>query len=87
MTRMENLQPNLDEQARQDARYQAAMASINRSKLAQEKQGYVVMAAAMNYGEGALGDGWFGKASHAAKLFMIAFACALPVVFVWAYLL
>lgn len=45
------------------------------------------MSAAMNYGEGALSDGWFGKISHAAKLFMIAFTCALPVVLVWAYLL
>ena len=87
MTRMENLQPNLDEQERMDARYQAAMASINRSKMEREKSGYVVMSAAMNYGEGALGDGLFGKVSHAAKLFMIAFACALPVVLVWSYLL
>ncbi|WP_299649649.1 hypothetical protein [uncultured Tateyamaria sp.] len=87
MTRMENLQPDLEEQTRQDARYQAAMASINRSKIEREKSGYVVMSAAMNYGEGALGDGLFGKVSHAAKLFMIAFACALPVMFVWAYLL
>jgi len=87
MTRMEDLQPDLDQQERMDARYQAAMASINRSKMEREKSGYVVMAAAMNYGEGALGDGWFGKVSHVAKLFMIAFACALPVVLVWAYLL
>ena len=87
MTRMEDLQPNLDEQQRMDARYQAAMASIQREKIAREKSGYVVMSAAMNYGEGALGDGLFGKVSHAAKLFMIAFACALPVVFVWVYLL
>ena len=87
MTRMEDLQPNLDEQQRMDARYQAAMASINREKMAREKSGYVVMSAAMNYGEGALGDGLFGKVSHVAKLFMIAFAFALPVVFVWAYLL
>ena len=87
MTRMENLQPNLDEQTRQDAVYEAAMASINRSKREQERQGYVVMSAAMNYGEGALGDGWFGKASHAAKLFMIFFACALPPAMVWYYLL
>ena len=87
MTRMDNLQPNLDEQERMDARYQAAMASINRSKMEREKSGYVVMSAAMNYGEGALGDGLFGKLSHAAKLFMIAFAFGLPVVLVWAYLL
>ncbi|WP_299547714.1 hypothetical protein [uncultured Tateyamaria sp.] len=87
MTHMENLQPSLDEQARQDARYHAAMASINRAKMGRERQGYVVMAAAMNYGESALGNGRFAKVSHAAKLFMIAFTCMLPVVFVWAYLL
>ncbi|WP_299771606.1 hypothetical protein [uncultured Tateyamaria sp.] len=87
MTHMENLQPNLDEQERQDARYNAALTSINRAKMERERQGYILMSAAMNYGEGALGDGWFGKVSHAAKLFMIAFTCALPVVFVWAYLL
>ncbi|MEL6618290.1 MAG: hypothetical protein AAFP16_05395 [Pseudomonadota bacterium] len=87
MTRMENLQPNLDEQARQDARYQAAMASINRSKVEQEKQGYVVMAAMMSYGEGALGDGWFAKVSHGAKLFCIAFAFAVPPLMVALYLL
>ena len=40
MTRMENLQPDLDEQARQDAEYQAAMSSINASKRKQERNGY-----------------------------------------------
>ena len=87
MTRMENLQPNLDEQARQDAVYERAMRSIQMDRMKTERGGYVVMSAAMNYGEGALGNGWFGKASHAAKLFMIAFACALPPVLVWYYLL
>lgn len=87
MTRMENLQPNLDEQARQDAVYERAMRSIQMEKMKLERSGYVVMSAALNYGEGALGNGWFGKASHVAKLFMIAFACALPPVMVWYYLL
>ena len=87
MTRMENLQPDLDEQARQDAVYQSAMASIQRSKMEQEKQGYVVMAGFMSYGEGALGDGWFGKVSHAAKLFCIGFAFAVPPLMVALYLL
>ena len=87
MTRMEDLQPDLDAQERMDARYQAAMASINRKKIEQERQGYAVMSAVMGYGEGSIGDGWFGKISHAAKLFMIAFAFALPVVLVWSYLL
>lgn len=87
MTRMENLQPNLDEQARQDAVYQAAMSSINASKRDQERNGYAVIGGAMAYGEGALGDGLLAKASHAAKLFMIAFACALPPLMVWYVLL
>lgn len=63
------------------------MASINREEAAQEKSGYAVMAAAMTYGEGSIGDGLFGEVSHAAKLFMIGFACVLPVVLVWRYLL
>ena len=87
MTRMDNLQPNLDEQARQDAVYDAALRSVKASQMAQERQGYVVMSAAMGWGEGSLGNGVFGKISHAAKLFMIAFACALPPVLVWYYLL
>ena len=87
MTRMENLQPNLDEQARQDAVYEAAMRSVNAEARETERQGYVVMSAAMNWGEGSLGDGLFGKASHAAKLFMIGFACALPPEMVWYVLL
>lgn len=87
MTRMEDLQPDLDEQARQDAVYQAAMTSINASKREVERKGYVVIGGAMAYGEGALGDGLFGKISHAAKLFIIAFACALPPLLVWYVLL
>ncbi|MEO1557042.1 MAG: hypothetical protein AAFS01_11470 [Pseudomonadota bacterium] len=87
MTRMENLQPDLDEQARQDAVYQAAMSSINEAKRRKERNGYAVMSGAMGYGEGALGDGLFAKASQAAKLFMIAFGCAVPPFLVWWVLL
>ncbi|WP_299287271.1 hypothetical protein [uncultured Tateyamaria sp.] len=87
MTRMENLQPSLDEQTRQDAVYEAAMRSISASKRERERKGYVVMGGAMEFGEGALGDGLFGKISHGAKLFMIAFACALPPLLVWQVLL
>lgn len=32
------------------------------------------------------GDELLGKVSYAAKLFMIAFACALPALLVWSYL-
>ncbi|MEO9574879.1 MAG: hypothetical protein ABJ320_19090 [Lentilitoribacter sp.] len=87
MTRMENLQPDLEEQARQDAVYQAAMSSINASARRTERNGYAVMASVMGYGEGALGDGMFAKTSHAAKLFMIAFGCAVPPFLVWWVLL
>ena len=87
MTRMENLQPDLDEQARQDAVYQAAMSSINASKRKQERNGYALMSGVMGYGEGALGDGVFAKTSKAAQLFMIAFGCAVPPFLVWWVLL
>ena len=87
MTRMENLQPDLDEQARQDAVYEAAMRSIQMDKMKRERNGYALMSGFMSYGEGALGDGAFGKVSHAAKLFMILFACATPPLLVWAVLL
>ena len=87
MTRMENLQPDLDEQARQDAVYQAAMSSINASKRKQERNGYALMSGVKGYGEGALGDGVFAKTSKAAQLFMIAFGCAVPPFLVWWVLL
>lgn len=87
MTNMEDLQPQLDEQTRQDQVYEAAMRSINASKRDEERYGYAVMSAAMGWGEGSLGDGTFGKVSHAAKLFMIAFGCAVPPFLVWWVLL
>ena len=87
MTNMEDLQPQLDEQTRQDQVYEAAMRSINASKRDQERNGYAVMSAAMSWGEGSLGDGMFGKVRHAAKLFMIAFGCAVPPFLVWWVLL
>ncbi len=87
MTRMENLQPSLDEQARQDAVYEAAMRSIQAERRKEDRDGYAVMSSAMGYGEGSLGDGAFAKVSHAAKLFCIAFACVAPPLLVWAVLL
>lgn len=87
MTRMENLRPDLDEQARQDAVYEAAMSSITAARRNKERDGYVVIGSAMSYGEGALGDGVFAKISHGAKLFCIAFACAVPPLLVWQVLL
>lgn len=84
---MPDMQKRLDEKARQERVYAAAMTSINGSKRGTERQGYTVIAAAMNYGEGALGSGWFGKISHGAQLFCIAFACAAPPLLVWYVLL
>lgn len=87
MSNMENLERQLSEKERQQAVYEQAMRTINTKKRAQEASGYAVMAAAMNYGEGALGDGAFGKISHAAKLFCIGFAFLLPSLLVWHILL
>lgn len=87
MTRMDDLQPDLAEQARQDEIYQTAMLSINASKREVERKGYVVMGGAMSYGAGALGDGLFAKVNQGAKLFMIAFGCAVPPFLVWWVLL
>ena len=87
MTNMENLQPNLDEQTRQDQVYDAAMMSLKAAKRDQERSGYAVMSAAMGYGNGAMGDGLFAKISHGAQLFCIAFACAAPPLLVWVVLL
>ncbi len=40
MTNMENLQPKLDEQARQDQAYETAMRSIQAANRNTERQGY-----------------------------------------------
>jgi hypothetical protein len=45
------------------------------------------MAAALGYGEGALGKGKFGKISHAAKLFCIGFAFLVPSLLLWRVVL
>lgn len=87
MSRMKNRQPDLIEQARFDARYQAAMASLNAKRRVQERNGYAVMAAAMSYGEASLGNGRFAKITHAAKLGCILFAFATPPALVWHLLL
>ncbi|WP_208353928.1 hypothetical protein [Pseudaestuariivita rosea] len=78
MSNMKNMQNQLDEQQRQDAVYEAAMASVRRSQRAREAGGYAVMSAAMGYGESAMGKGWFSKINHAAKLFCIAAAFIIP---------
>lgn len=55
-----------------------AMASLKMDAIKRERNGYAVIGGAMNYGESSLGDGLFGKISHGAKLFCIAFALLAP---------
>jgi len=55
-----------------------AMASLQAEARKREAQGYAMIGGAMNYGEAAHGTGVFGKVSHGAKLFCIAFAFLAP---------
>lgn len=87
MSKMENMQGALTEQTRQDAVYAQAMASLKNDRMRREAQGYAIMAAALGYGESALGTGMFGRISHAAKLLCIGFACAVWPFLVWWVLL
>ncbi|MEO0938337.1 MAG: hypothetical protein AAFY38_09295 [Pseudomonadota bacterium] len=87
MTNMEDMQTKLTEAERQQRVYDAAMASLNAEKTARERNGYVLMSSFMGYGEAATGNGIFGKVSELAKVFCIAFACAVPPLLVWIYLL
>jgi hypothetical protein len=68
-----------EEAARQAEVYERAMASIRREALGRERSGYVVMSA-MTSGS-AYRDGGLLKA---AKMFLIAFACIMPVFAFWA---
>ncbi|MEE4188580.1 MAG: hypothetical protein V2I76_09075 [Roseobacter sp.] len=87
MSNMENLDTQLSEKERQLRVYEASLASIKSERTKREAGGYAVMAAALGYGEGALGQGRFGKISHGAKLFCIAFAFLVPSLLVWQVLL
>lgn len=87
MTNMQDLQPQLDEQTRQDQVYETAMRSLNATRRRKERNGYAVISAAMGYGAGSRGDGIFAKISHGAQLFCIGFAFAVPPLLVWHVLL
>lgn len=87
MTNMENLDNQLNEQERQRLVHEAALQKLKHSQTRRLANGHAVMAAALNYGEGALGGGVFGKVSHAAKLFCIGFAFLVPSLLVWQVLL
>ncbi|WP_299402201.1 hypothetical protein [uncultured Roseobacter sp.] len=87
MSNMESLESQLTEKERQARINAQALSSIEAENTKREAGGYAVMAAALGYGEGALGDGRFGKVSHAAKLFCILFAMLVPSLLVWHVLL
>lgn len=87
MSNMESLESQLSEKERQAQMNEQALASIQTEKSKREAGGYAVMAAFLGYGEGALGKGAFGKISHAAKLFCIAFAFLAPSLLIWRVLL
>ncbi len=87
MSNMENLDTQLSEKERQMHVYEESVAAIKMEQTKREAGGYAVMAAAIGYGEGALGEGRFGKVSHAAKLFCIGFAFLVPSLLVWRVLL
>ena len=87
MSNMENLETQLSEKERQMAVYEESLASLETAKRKREAGGYAVMAAAIGYGEGSLGESRFGKVSHAAKLFCILFAMLVPSLLVWRVLL
>ena len=83
MSNMENLDAQLSEKERQDAAYAGAIEKMRSENTRAEARGYAVMAAALGYGEGALGAGTFGKVSHFAKLFCILFAMLVPSLLLW----
>lgn len=87
MTNMENLENKLSEAERQSVVYERAMASIKQERRMAPAGGHAVMAAALGYGAGATGDGFFGKISHGAKLFCIIFAMLAPSLLIWRVLL
>lgn len=87
MSNMENLENQLNEKERQDQVHQLALEARGAKETKREAGGYAVMAAVIGYGEGAMGDGTFGKVSHAAKLFCIGFAFLVPSLLVWRVLL
>ncbi|MFK7744176.1 MAG: hypothetical protein AB8B47_03910 [Roseobacter sp.] len=87
MSNMENLETQLNEKERQQQANDAALMAIEAEKKHREASGYAIMSAVMGYGEGAMGNGTFGKVSHTAKLFCIGFAMLVPSLLIWRVLL
>jgi hypothetical protein len=87
MSNMENLDVQLSEKERQDSVYTAALKQMEADETRRSAGGHAVMAAALGYGEGALGTGRFGKITHGAKLFCIGFAFLVPSLLMWRVVL
>ena len=73
--------------AEQNAIYEAAMRSIEASQNRRLANGYAVVGGAIAYGQGALGQGTFGKISRLAEVFCICFAFVLPNILFIKYVL
>lgn len=69
---------NADEAARQAQVYARAMESIRKERAAQERQGYVVMSAMTSTED--LQDSLL---MTAVRMFLIGFACVMPVIAMW----
>lgn len=87
MSNMENLQSELVENLRRQQVFDNAVELIKQEQIRRAAGGYAVMAAALSYGESALGDGRFGRISHYAKLFCIGFAFLVPSLLLWRVVL
>lgn len=82
MSNMEDRMAEL-ETAKMADKTKQALASIEARERKSAAAGYAVIGGAMNYGEGSLGDGLFGKVSSGAKWFVIWFAMIVPVFLFW----
>lgn len=87
MSNMENLETQLSEKERQRRVNEMAIGAMEAEQTRKLAGGHAVMAGALGYGEGAMGNGVFGKVSHGAKLFCIGFAFLVPSLLVWRVLL
>jgi hypothetical protein len=79
MSNMENLDAALEESQRRDAAFREAVRNIETDDNRRMARGHALMAMAMSYGSASQGSGLFGKLSHAAQLFCIAFAFVAPI--------
>ncbi|MBC6407996.1 MAG: hypothetical protein GDA40_07695 [Rhodobacteraceae bacterium] len=80
---MEALSVEFEEASRRKAGYEAAL--DHRKTLSTHKvaRGHALMSMIMGYGSAVSDNTVFAHLSHAALLFCIAFACAVPVLPIW----